>query len=138
MVSSGRFPRSRGSSGLKRARGAADTHGVDAAERKEILSRYMDHSRRFEAVAARRAGNGHQAEVIPFTAPLQELERMSEINPEAFNNTNRMRLYVFANDDRAQAVLLAVYDNLGKGASGAAVQNLNLMLGIAADTSLAA
>ena len=37
-----------------------------------------------------------------------------------------------------QAVLMAVYDNLGKGASGAAVQNLNLMLGVAADTSLAA
>ena len=49
-----------------------------------------------------------------------------------------MRLHVFANDDRQQAVLTAVYDNLGKGASGAAVQNLNLMLGVAADTSLAA
>ena len=48
---------------------------MDAAERKEILSRYMDHSRRFEAVAARRSGNGHAAEVIPFAAPLQELEQ---------------------------------------------------------------
>ncbi len=35
-------------------------------------------------------------------------------------------------------MLIAVYDNLGKGASGAAVQNLNLMLGVAEDTSLAA
>jgi N-acetyl-gamma-glutamyl-phosphate reductase len=41
-----------------------------------------------------------------------------------------MKVYVFANDERAQALLMAVYDNLGKGASGAAVQNLNLMLGI--------
>ena len=49
-----------------------------------------------------------------------------------------MRLHLFANDARAQAVLIAVYDNLGKGASGAAVQNLNLMLGVAADTGLAA
>ncbi len=48
---------------------------MDAAERKEILSRYMDHSRRFEAVAARRAGTGGTAEVIPFAAPLQELEQ---------------------------------------------------------------
>jgi DNA-binding NarL/FixJ family response regulator len=48
---------------------------VDAAERKEILSRYMDHSRRFEAVAARRGSNGPSAEVIPFAAPLQELEQ---------------------------------------------------------------
>jgi N-acetyl-gamma-glutamyl-phosphate reductase len=49
-----------------------------------------------------------------------------------------MRLHVFANDDRKQALLVAVYDNLGKGASGAAVQNLNLMLGLDATASLAA
>lgn len=71
-------------------------------------------------------------------APLTADERLPEINPEIFNDTNRMRLYVFGNDDRAQAVLIAVYDNLGKGASGAAVQNLNLMLGLKADESLAA
>jgi N-acetyl-gamma-glutamyl-phosphate reductase len=71
-------------------------------------------------------------------APYAEAERLPELNPELYNNTNRMKLYVFANDERAQAVLIAVYDNLGKGASGAAVQNLNLMLGVAADTSLAA
>ena len=46
---------------------------MDAAERKEILSRYMDHSRRFEAAALRRS-NG-TAEVIPFSAPLRELEQ---------------------------------------------------------------
>jgi DNA-binding NarL/FixJ family response regulator len=45
---------------------------VDAAERKEILSRYVDHSRRFDAVAKRRGGGG---EVIPFTGPMQELEQ---------------------------------------------------------------
>lgn len=47
---------------------------MDAAERKEILSRYMDHSRRFEAVALRRTSSG-AGEVIPFTAPLKELEQ---------------------------------------------------------------
>ena len=52
----------------------ADTLPVDAAERKEILSRYMDHSRRFEAVAQRRTG-GQDAEVIPFPAPMRELEQ---------------------------------------------------------------
>lgn len=52
----------------------ADTWVVDAAERKEILSRYMDHSRRFEAVAQRRTSSG-AGEVIPFTAPLKELEQ---------------------------------------------------------------
>jgi DNA-binding NarL/FixJ family response regulator len=47
---------------------------VDAAERKEILSRYIGHTRRFDEVAARRQG-GQQAEVIPFSGPLRELEQ---------------------------------------------------------------
>ncbi|MFC3207964.1 N-acetyl-gamma-glutamyl-phosphate reductase [Aquamicrobium soli] len=63
-------------------------------------------------------------------APFEKVERLPEIDPERFNGTNRMKLYVFANDDKAQALLVAIYDNLGKGASGAAVQNLNLMLGL--------
>jgi DNA-binding NarL/FixJ family response regulator len=46
---------------------------MDAAQRNEILSRYADHSRRFEAVAARRTSG--TAEVIPFAGPLQELEQ---------------------------------------------------------------
>jgi N-acetyl-gamma-glutamyl-phosphate reductase len=63
-------------------------------------------------------------------APYAHLERVPEIDPEVYNGTNRMMLHVFANDDRAQALLFAVYDNLGKGASGAAVQNMDLMLGL--------
>ncbi len=47
---------------------------MDAAERKEILSRYANHSARFEAVAQRRR-SGAGAEVIPFQGPLQELEQ---------------------------------------------------------------
>lgn len=47
---------------------------MDAAERKEILSRYLTHSRRFEEVAARRRGNGG-ADVIPLQSPLRELEQ---------------------------------------------------------------
>lgn len=61
-------------------------------------------------------------------APYAEIERTPELDPESYNGTNRMRLHVFANDQKAQAVLVAVYDNLGKGASGAAIQNLDLML----------
>ncbi|MGA0607241.1 N-acetyl-gamma-glutamyl-phosphate reductase [Phenylobacterium sp. VNQ135] len=52
------------------------------------------------------------------------------LDPEALNNTNRMRLFVFGNAQAGQARLVALLDNLGKGASGAAVQNLNLMLGL--------
>ncbi len=48
----------------------------------------------------------------------------------ALNDTNKMELRVFANEEHGQAVLIARLDNLGKGASGAAVQNLKLMLGI--------
>jgi N-acetyl-gamma-glutamyl-phosphate reductase len=71
-------------------------------------------------------------------APYQELAKTPDLDPQVHNDTNTMTLHVFANDARAQAVLVAVYDNLGKGASGAAVQNLNLMLGVSARESLAA
>jgi DNA-binding NarL/FixJ family response regulator len=48
---------------------------VDAAERKEIMNRYADHSRRFEEVASRRRSDNGVAEVIPFQGPLRELEQ---------------------------------------------------------------
>ncbi len=47
---------------------------MDAAQRKEILDRYIDHTRRFDAVAARRVGQ-LGGEVIPFAAPMKELEQ---------------------------------------------------------------
>jgi N-acetyl-gamma-glutamyl-phosphate reductase len=53
-----------------------------------------------------------------------------KLEPEALNDTNRLELCVYANEGRHQAVLVARFDNLGKGASGAAVQNLRLMLGL--------
>jgi N-acetyl-gamma-glutamyl-phosphate reductase len=53
-----------------------------------------------------------------------------KIEPEALNNTDTLELRVFGNDGHRQAVLVARLDNLGKGASGAAVQNLKLMLGL--------
>ena len=53
----------------------------------------------------------------------------ARIEPEALNGTNDIEIHCFANETRRQAVLVARFDNLGKGASGAAVQNLMLMLG---------
>ena len=53
-----------------------------------------------------------------------------KLEPEALNGSNRMELFVHVNETHRQAVLVARLDNLGKGASGAAVQNLCLMLGI--------
>lgn len=52
------------------------------------------------------------------------------LEPTALNGTNQMELSVYGNDALGQAVLVARLDNLGKGASGAAVQNLKLMLGL--------
>jgi N-acetyl-gamma-glutamyl-phosphate reductase len=51
------------------------------------------------------------------------------VEPESLNGTNDLEIHVFANEARRQALLVAKFDNLGKGASGAAVQNLMLMLG---------
>ncbi len=63
-------------------------------------------------------------------AALEESADTAQLDPEALNGTNDMRLYVFGNQAQGQALLAAVLDNLGKGASGAAVQNMNLMLGL--------
>jgi len=51
------------------------------------------------------------------------------VDPQRLNNTNRIELAVFGGPEQDRVVLLATLDNLGKGASGAAVQNLNIMLG---------
>ncbi len=53
----------------------------------------------------------------------------SRIEPESLNGTNDIEIHVYPNEARGQALLVAKFDNLGKGASGAAVQNLMLMLG---------
>ena len=59
-----------------------------------------------------------------------EASSLRTLAPEDLNGTNRMKLYVFGSEKYGQARLVAQLDNLGKGASGAAVQNLNLMLGL--------
>ena len=53
-----------------------------------------------------------------------------DLDPESLNGTNVLNLLVFGSPDGTQARLVAILDNLGKGASGACVQNLNLMLGL--------
>lgn len=58
------------------------------------------------------------------------------LDPESLNHTNQMKLFVFGDEKRGQARLVALLDNLGKGASGAAVQNLNLMIGADEDLGL--
>jgi len=88
------------------------------ADLHEILSQHY-RGRRFVTVAG-----------------LAEAQAMGQLEPEGLNGTNDLRLFVCSNDDEGQAVLVALLDNLGKGASGQAVQNLNLMLGRPETTGL--
>jgi N-acetyl-gamma-glutamyl-phosphate reductase len=77
------------------------------ADLREVLRAFYDGSEHITVAA----GNG-----------------TDKLEPEALNATNRLDLYVCANGARGHAVLVAQLDNLGKGASGAAMQNLRLML----------
>ncbi|QEN88622.1 N-acetyl-gamma-glutamyl-phosphate reductase [Labrys sp. KNU-23] len=61
---------------------------------------------------------------------VESLDGAAKIEAEALNDTDRLELRVFPNEAHRQAVLVARLDNLGKGASGAAVQNIQLMLGV--------
>ena len=63
-------------------------------------------------------------------ATAEESAAALRLEPESLNRTNDLVIYVYENEARRQAVLAAKFDNLGKGASGAAVQNLQLMLGL--------
>lgn len=63
-------------------------------------------------------------------ASLEESAEAKAVDADAFANTNQLLIHVFGDDDTQTANLVAVFDNLGKGASGAAVQNLNLVLGV--------
>jgi N-acetyl-gamma-glutamyl-phosphate reductase len=78
------------------------------------------------ALAKRYAGSPYVS-VMPLD---NDAARSGRLEPEALNETNKLELYVFASEQHRQAVLVARLDNLGKGASGAAVQNMRLMLGV--------
>ena len=65
-----------------------------------------------------------------FVIVAEESANPARLDPESLNGTNELRLHVFGNAEHGQAVVAGVLDNLGKGASGQAVQNLNLMLGL--------
>jgi N-acetyl-gamma-glutamyl-phosphate reductase len=68
--------------------------------------------------------------------PLAESKALKTVQPEELNGTNRMKLFVFGGEMGHHARLVALLDNLGKGASGAAVQNMNIMLGFPEATGL--
>ncbi len=71
-----------------------------------------------------------------FVEVVEREEMGDRIDPQRLNGTNRMQLTVDGDPGTGATVLIAVLDNLGKGASGAAVQNLNVMLGLDEATGL--
>jgi N-acetyl-gamma-glutamyl-phosphate reductase len=80
------------------------------------------------AALARRYAGSPWVSVVGVDPAAKGFDRLE---PEALNGGNRMELRVFGSDAHRQAVLVARLDNLGKGASGAAVQSLEMMLGLA-------
>ncbi len=77
-----------------------------------------------EAILSKYYAGAEYVKVVP-------AEANGKIEAESLNDTNNLELRVFGNDKRGHAVLVAKLDNLGKGASGAAVQNIRTMLGLA-------
>lgn len=70
----------------------------------------------------------YEGERFVKVASLEEAAATKTLDPEGLNGTNDLKLYVFGHDDEVR--LVALLDNLGKGASGAAVQNMNIALGL--------
>ena len=74
--------------------------------------------------------NAYAGRPLVEVASLEEAGAMKTLDAELLKGSNRMKLFIFANEAAGQARLVAALDNLGKGAGGAAVQNLNIMLGL--------
>ena len=70
----------------------------------------------------------YKGEHFVTVASLAEARALKTLDPEGLNGSNQVKLFVFGHDEEAR--LVALLDNLGKGASGAAVQNLNIALGL--------
>ncbi len=78
-----------------------------------------------EAISA-----AYEGERFIRVASLEESRSTNAVDAEALRDTNQLLIHIFGDPDLQMVNLVAVFDNLGKGASGAAVQNLNLVLGV--------
>lgn len=74
----------------------------------------------------------YQGQSVVEVVPLEESAAIQRLDPTALNGRDTMNIYVFGKEGGEHVNIVAVLDNLGKGASGAAVQNMDLMLGLTA------
>jgi N-acetyl-gamma-glutamyl-phosphate reductase len=74
--------------------------------------------------------DAYAGKALVSVAGLAEAAAMKVLDAELLSGTNLLKLFVFANEKAEQVRVAAVLDNLGKGAGGAAVQNMNFMLGL--------
>ena len=100
----------------------------------DVLARGATGKTVWEAIAERYRGEVF-VRVAPYAEPVAVGER--SLDPLAANDTNRVDLHVLPHPS-GHVLLVAILDNLGKGAAGAAIQNLNLMLGLGETTGLRA
>lgn len=90
---------------------------------RRFMSEVVKAERLHECLAEHYRGSSY-VEVMP----LAESRALGHLDPEQLNGTDGLRLALFDNSDSGQVLLTAIFDNLGKGAAGAAVQNLELMI----------
>ena len=109
--------------------GAAGTTGLEIRERlaprAELEVLVLSDAELHTVLADAYAGKA-----LVSVAGLAEAAEMTLLDAEILSGTNLLRLFLFANEAAGQARIVAALDNLGKGAGGAAVQNMNLMLGL--------
>ena len=91
---------------------------------------YLDHLREGTSISDVHAAlvDFYAGQKVVEVISLETSRSISRLDPEDLNDQDIMRLYVFGSEGKGQVNLVAQLDNLGKGASGAAVQNLDLML----------
>jgi N-acetyl-gamma-glutamyl-phosphate reductase len=99
-----------------------------------ILAPGMTARKAWEALYERYRGEQF-VRVLPYPEPLVTTDQ--SFDPRQCNDSNRIDLHVLPHPS-GHALLVAILDNLGKGAAGAAIQNMNLMLGIDENSALAA
>ena len=80
--------------------------------------------------------DSYRGERLIEVVPPEVAAAKKTLDAEELKNTDRLKLYVFGSDAHRQARVVAVLDNLGKGAAGACVQNLNVMMGCPETTGL--